>query len=273
MVIKELDRITAGLGRARSVDGSRPMVLRRLHERNKSSDCTTAVPGRPPPSHSPDGGRATLPPVLPVAAPPVTALPVTVERITSGPLRPNAHTVRAKQHSAAPVIVTAVQPPADQSVVAAAEPMAAPRKLLAPSAVLSRLRASWERANSRARLSSACVWRATSIVTIMMMTRTTDLLAKAATTKAPRASTHAAPVAGSDQPRSCRRPARSPLRAPARPANPNIPITCTGYPNGGPLRRKVSAVQNNENTANPVAARISVHRTARSPYDHRAPPR
>lgn len=40
------------------------------------------------------------------------------------------------------MIVTAVQPPADHSEVAAAEPIAAPMKLPVPSAVLSRLRAS-----------------------------------------------------------------------------------------------------------------------------------
>ncbi|MEU8407406.1 hypothetical protein AB0C19_14520 [Micromonospora sp. NPDC048842] len=48
----------------------------------------------------------------------------------------------AKQQSAVPATVTAVQPPADQSAVAAAEPMAAPTKLQVASAVLSRLRAS-----------------------------------------------------------------------------------------------------------------------------------
>jgi len=38
----------------------------------------------------------------------------------------------------------------------------------------------------------------------------------------------AAPVTGSDQPRSCRRPARCAAIAPARPASPKSPMTDTG---------------------------------------------
>ena len=94
--------------------------------------------------------------------------------------------------------------------------------------MLSLLRASPEIANSRDMLRMLADWIAMSSRTIAISTPATVRPATAATMNATRASAHAAPVAGSDQPRSCSRPERWAASAPASPASPNSPMTETG---------------------------------------------
>ncbi len=72
-----------------------------------------------------------------------------------------------------PVTVTAVQPPADQSSVAAAEPIAPPMKLPVTNAVFRRLRAAGATANIRTWLRTFRVCTATSRATTATRISTT----------------------------------------------------------------------------------------------------
>src|SRR4051794_10902686 len=138
-----------------------------------------------------------------------------------------AHTVSAVAVNTTPAIMIAVHPLNVHRTPAMDDPIAPPMKLPTTMAVFRRLREVPGSDRSRVWLSTSVACAAMSRMMITTMSAMIEPCASHAATRDRPSRARAAPVPGTDQPRSFNTPARRAAKAPASPASPTSPIWVT----------------------------------------------